>query len=571
MFKVHQLAKAVAFSLFGLSAAVVAQDFVPAPETVVEQEVTPAAEVVAESVMISADEGVQAVSEVATAPYVQASEIAVSAEDQLNEYLASKGWSQGWDPKRKRMFVVYSESFDVEDPSYDTDFITKRSLYATMAVMGAKAKVAEYMRTEMSAQDMLTMPGNDVHDQLAEKYKKQEKRIEAQKNQLVQLLQEVDKAEAEKLAGVTWDDLSKEMMAAAIKKLDASFSAGQIEAKKEKIYQRAKARYDEAYAELEKLQQQAEALSGQVKQEMSSSVETLAKAPIMGATLLAQAESWDAENEQYQVAVLMVWSEQLENSASAILAGNPQPTKPRNGMSVGEWARKQDLATLAGPRQFIDANGDRWFIGGYGAVLEGSSSAQRAAKGIADLFARKEAAVSLFADLETQKQAQIAAETRNSGALNAKDSTAIAQNFAETTRQSIENRQISGISKIMSKTIKHPVSGHKMYVVLYGISAQSAADALKAEARNYAHAIEAAKNNNYQTGMKAGLNQQMDAARNDEKKQREGVQAAKAAVAEVKPAAPVRQQAPSEAAVKKSGPTASKTIFAAPTVGDDDF
>ena len=335
MFKAHQLAKAVAFSLFGLSAAVVAQDVVAqdvvtqdvvaqdvVAQDFVAQDFVPAAEpaavtapkVVAQPVAASADAGVQAVAEVAVAPYVQPAVI-MSAEDQLNDYLTAKGWSEGWDSQRKRMFVVAMAEFDVEDPSYDTDFITKRSLFATRAVMEAKAKIAEFMRTQMSAIDLMTIPGNDVHDQLSEDYAKQEKRILKQKNELVKLLQEVDAAEAEKLAGITWQDLSKEMLAAMIKKLDTSFDSGRLEAEKAEKYQRAKIRYKESYAELERIQQKAEALRGQVKQETSSSVETLAKAPLMGSTLLAQTESWDADKEQYQVAVLLVWSEQLENSA----------------------------------------------------------------------------------------------------------------------------------------------------------------------------------------------------------------------------------------------------------------
>ena len=111
--------------------------------------------------------------------------------------------------------------------------------------------------------------------------------------------------------------------------------------------------------------------------------------------------------------------------------------------------------------------------------------------------------------------------------------------------------------------------------MLYGISAQSAANALQVEARNYAQAIEAAKHNNYQTGMKAGLEQQMDQARHSAVAQRQGVKANHAAIAaqQVKPPVPARQQVPASAVPgsKDDGPTASQTLFTAPDINEDDF
>ena len=142
----------------------------------------------------------------------------VSAEEQLQTYMDQRGWSGEWDPTKKRMFVVAAESFDVEDPSYDTDFIAKRSMYATLASMSAKAQVIEFMRTQMSATDQLTAPGTDVHEQLNTQYRQLSAKITRQQEQLIKLLREVDAAEADKLAGVSWQDLSKEGLAAAIKK-----------------------------------------------------------------------------------------------------------------------------------------------------------------------------------------------------------------------------------------------------------------------------------------------------------------------------------------------------------------
>ena len=573
MLEVKKLAQAIMLATLSFSGVGYAQDFVPAEE--------PAAVIEQKENSVSSDAGVQAIAEVAEQPYIQEEPAEfVSAEDQLTDYLGSKNWTEGWDKDKKRMFVVYSESFNVEDPSYDTDFISKRSLKATMASMGAKAKVVEFMRTQMSATDQLSAPGTDVHEQLNKKYNMLTKKISKQQVQLVKLMAQVDAAEAKQLEGVTWNDLGKEALIAAIKKLDDSFDAGEIDEENRKSYEKAKARFKEASTSMAALEEQAQAISGDIKLESSSSIETLAKAPLLGATLLAQAESWNEKEEEYQVAVVLVWSPKLEKAAESILTGSPIKTKPKaNGKSIGDWVRTQDLSTMVGSRQFVDKDGERWFIGAYGSLLDGSASAKRAAKGQADLFARKEAAVSLFADLETHKQAETVMQTRNAG-LGGNDATAVAESFAETTRQSIENRQISGMSKLLSKSVRHPVSGQKLYVVLYGISANIAADALKAEASSYKKAISAAKSNTFQQGVKQSYDQTLETAKKDKTALTQGQQAGKAALVPEKPA--VKMNSSTKKVVKSSnsnssssnssgGPTKSQTVFAAPEVDDDDF
>lgn len=581
MLTMNKLAQAIALATVVLTAPAVAQDFVQAPAEAASVEIV-AIETMAEQT-IPGDSGVQAIENASSQPYKQEApveETFTSAEEQLNAYMESKGWSAVWDPEKKRMFVVAAESFNVQDPSYDSSFVAKRSLYASLASMQAKTKVIEFMRTQMSAQDQLIAPGTDVYESLNKQYSDAIKKVEAQQRAITKLLAEFNAAEADHMAGVTWKDLSREAMAAMIKQLDASFNTATIEQKKQERYQLAKSRYEEAMAELDKIKVEAEAINGDVTMETSSSVETLARAPLMGATVLAQAESWDAENEEYQIAVLLVWSEALEEGASSILQGAPMRVKTAQQQSVGQWLNGQDLSTMTGPRQFIDKDGVRWYIGAYSTLYDGSASAKRAARGRADLFAMKELAVSLYADLETHKQAEIASQTRNAG-LGGKDVTNVAESFAQTTRQAIENRQIQGASKLAGKEILHPVSGQKMYVSVYAISSESAVAAVAAESRNYANAIQAAQGNTESAGFKQGLNQQMQEAKNDQAAYLQGQKEAHTAVAEAA-AAKAEKTAATQQATRKvyssqpkgqtpQGATQSQSVFAAPALSDDDF
>lgn len=525
-----------------------------------------------EQIGISAP-GMDAVSQAAKAPYVQQEQSEqvefVSAEEKLNQYLASKGWGAGWNKKKQRMFVVYSEAFNVDDPAYDNSFVTKRSVYNTMASMGGKAQVAEFMRTQMSAVDQITAPGTDVYDKLNADFEQQKRKFEAQKQLVMKMMSQVDKAEAAKLAGVTWSDRSKALMDAVIKKLDKSFDPDKIAADKVEKYQRVKKEYNEAVAELVRLEKEAEAIKGQVKLETFSAVETLAKAPIFGATTIAQAESWDEQTKLYEVAVLMVWSHKLEDSARAIMTGNMVKTKPKAGVTVNQWIAKQDLATLVGSRQLIDENGERWFVGAYSTPYSNSASARRKAKGTADLMARKEAVMAVYADVETHKQAKIATQTRNAD-LGGNDHIAVANSFAEVTRQAVENRQVSGLTKVMGKAVTHPVSGQPIYVVAYAISSGSAREALAMEAKAYQDQIAILGAQNMQKGIQDGYQQAVKAAKDDSADYIVGktkVQLALKGAAKPAPTKSVHKTVNNPDKLK----TQSETILNTSDVDDDDF
>ncbi|MGR5145496.1 hypothetical protein ACQKP8_02975 [Photobacterium alginatilyticum] len=527
------LAISLAVSPFSL-----AQDFV-------QQDATPALEAVAETTQQPFEQ-------------IEVAEEMLSAEEQVTEYMMQRGWGEGWDSKKKRLFVVHSESFNTEDPSYDDDFITKRSTYSMLATMGAKAKMVEFMRTQMSATDQLNAPGTDVYAELNEQYIKLEKKLAAQQKRLLKLLEDVNAKEADKLKGVTWKDRSNAFIDAVIKRLDESYSAGQIQDEKVAKYEKAKAQYETAQSEMEVLTAKAEAIRGSVALESTSTVETLAKAPILGASILVQAESWNAEDEEYQVATLMVWSPKLESAAKAIITGEDVSVKPKRAMTVQNWLKSQELSTLVGPRQYVDKDGNRWFIGVFAMPYEGSSSLKRKNKGIAEAFAKKEAAMALYADIETQKQAAIAMQTR-SGDLKGKDHTETATSLAEQTRQSIENRPVNGLSKLLTKTVKHPISQQKIHVVAYGISADSASQALEIERSS----LGAAASSNRAIQQNNANKKALDKALDQSKQQAKGSSASVNGTVNV-PNTKVTQSSSKQ----KSG---NSSLLNAPTIDEDDF
>jgi len=518
------------------------------------------------------DEGNQAIIAAQTSPVKVITEEFISAENQLSDYVLEKFGREGWDPKKKRIMAIHAEQWNTDDPSYDPEFTTKRALYATMSSMGARAKIAEFMRTEMSATDMLESPTSDVFAQLKEEYENAQRDFELQKRKVAKLLSRFNEQDAREVEGAGWSERGKALLDSMIKKLDETYDVSQLDDKNQKRFEKTKVDYAEATAKLTEIEQKATTMKKSIANTMASSVETIAHGSIIGATVIATTESWDQENEEYQVASLVVWSPKLKASAEAMLTGQVENLKPKAGRTLSAWLKKQNFGSLIGPRQLIDETGSRWFIGVYAEEYTGSSARKRSAKGRAEIYAKKEAAMAIFADLETRKNAMTIVETRN---VDLKTSTTdIAKSFGESTSQSIDKMNISGGSTIMRREVTHPLTGTKMYAVVFAVSANSAQDAIQMEKTNYAAAMDIEKYQSKRRGEKEGLENALNESKNNEKEYNKGkseayssvnVLSVKQSLADKK-----RKNKKANLPVQKTK-TGSGTIINAEEVDDDDF
>lgn len=95
----------------------------------------------------------------------------------------------------------------------------------------------------------------------------------------------------------------------------------------------------------------------------SSRVQFLAKHQILGATVLLQSES-NLDGE-YLMAVSLVWSKGLQRSAQTIMSGSGKAATAAPGKySLKDWLEKKiEPALVVGPRQYVDNDGVRHFIG----------------------------------------------------------------------------------------------------------------------------------------------------------------------------------------------------------------
>ena len=154
---------------------------------------------------------------------------------------------------------------------------------------------------------------------------------------------------------------------------------------------------------------------------------------------------------------------------------------------------------MIGPRQYIDDEGNRWFLGITARLYDENmnSSAREKYRGEADLYARQMALFSVFADVESAKTAQQALEVHGDANDDyGKDENVVATSFSENITQNIKNRKVRGMESLAEEEVTHPITGQDIIVCVYGINAANATAALEIERRNIATLIEA---NRYQT------------------------------------------------------------------------
>ena len=432
------------------------------------------------------DEGITAVREAQESAPAPADKKIKNAASLLKDQMKAKGWKQGWDKKKQRIIVVESADFKSTDPASDKDFFIKREMAVKKAYLTAKVDIISAINQDMSAIDIASMPGTDVNKVLGAERAKLDEDIARQKEELAELAAKTNKAEADMLRGTTFGERLNDMMAALIKKLDAEYKKTARDEAKIARFEALKKELELSKKKYAELQEKAEAVQSKVRERQESAVEAMASMPLYGASAIMQTESWNDKSGIYQVAVMFCWSMVMERAARAIVTGEEFTVKPSaNAKSVQDWLEDQNPATMIGPRQYIDADGNRWFLGISARPYdeEMSSSERRKNKGIAELFAQQMAAFCVWADVESYKMAKTAMESRGNEKVQ---NDVVAESYAEKLTQSFKNKKIRGMQRLFSDEIEHPITGSTIYVAIYGINPNDAKTALEIEKINYA-------------------------------------------------------------------------------------
>ena len=431
-----------------------------------------------------------------------------SSEDLAQEFLNEVGLTEG---DNDGLFVAVGTAVLPEpDPASNPDFLTMRRIKASEASLEAKRQFIEFIRTTMSAEDVITMPESPFSTEFDNKMKATQNKINKAFRNYKLALRKANKAEAAKFNGIDFLVLAKEGITATIKRINPEFDASKVEKKLADDLAKAKADLEATETDLNNLKNELETLRGSLQQENVSSIETFSKMNVVGLVPIASFESWDGE--QYATTIVSIWTTKEEERARLLYSGQDVAYDPGSS-SVKDFINSTDWSTAQGVRKFFDDKGNFWLISIGSSPLKGKSSkATRTAKGQAQLSAQKQIAFVLFSEASSKRSAKEKLQEVTTGNVGETENQSVTS-FAETISQKVEDLDIQGMSQLKGKKYTHPISGQEMFVSIYGISSKAVRQAQLMEASQAGVTQDMIRENQRSKGVKAGFDKAIDDAK----------------------------------------------------------
>lgn len=348
-------------------------------------------------------------------------------QDVVQEYLASKGYSEGENAKGDKTFYVAVGYGVIQAPLDNRGYADSRINAYNKAMLEAKAKMAEYLEIAIKTEtEHDYAEGNFGGNEEAEK---DETSITAKLRRL--LVAKIDKTLREE--GVDPDAADRAARERVAKKqLNSDF------------YKKV--------------------------------ISTAAKAEVLGMQVMCSFEGVP-RGKKGEIGVVAIWSKKLQAMAQTISLGGSLPS------GVGKRPIKEQIPTdkkallsTFGVQQKIDENGNLVLVsfGQAGAVTDFPTSAN-AARNKAKMQAM--AAIREFAG----ESVAVVTDAVNAESVeefeNAAESYENASAYSQKIKAVAETLKISGISTVNNWEAKHPLTGRTIYGVVCSWSPGSAARA----------------------------------------------------------------------------------------------
>ena len=433
-----------------------------------------------------------------------------SSEDLAADFLNEVGLTEG---DNDGLFVAVGTAVLPEpDPASNPDFLTMRRIKASEASLEAKRQFIEFIRTTMSAEDVVTLPESPFSTEFDDKMQATKDKVNKAFRKYKIALLKANKAEAAKLNGVDFSVLAKEGILATIKRINPEFDASKLDKKLADDLAKAKADLEATETDLSNLKDELETLRGSLQQENVSSVETFSKMNVVGLVPIASFESWDGE--QYATTIISIWTVKEEERTRALYSGQEVVYEP-GASSVKDFINSTDWSTAQGVRKFFDDKGNFWLLSIGSSPIKGKSSkATRTARGQAQLSAQKQIAFVLFSEASSKRSARDKLQEVTTGNVGETENQSVSS-FAETISQKVEDLDIQGMSQLKGKKYTHPISGQEMYVSIYAISSKAVRQAQLMEASQARVTQDMIRENQRSKGVKAGFDKAIDDAKKD--------------------------------------------------------
>lgn len=381
----------------------------------------------------------------------------ISVRDMIDNYLASKGWTEGENTKGSGKFYVATGVGDIQAPLDNRGYIGSRVNAYNKAMLDAKAKMAEYLgvaiasETERTyAEDMngLDLPAEDM--------------AASEPNQIVDEVKSVATT-----------------VAAAASEVDVVLEANPITCKLKRLFV---AKLD-SVLRAEGIDPDADKAAAEVaaKKILASDqyrkvISSLAKAEITGMQVCCSFEGVPS-GKKGQIGVIAIWSPKLQAMAAAMSNGGKLPggmgKKPIKEQIPGD---KAVLMSTFGVQQKIDENGRLVLVsyGQAGAATDSSMSANAAydKARMNAMSALREFAGETVAVARDSMQAE-SVEAFEDNSEEYEDQSA----FKSKIEAAAAAMNIAGISTVKRWECKHPLAGRMVYGVVCAWSPEQAASA----------------------------------------------------------------------------------------------
>ena len=438
-----------------------------------------------------------------------------TSEQLAKDFLKSVGLTKG---DNGDIFIAAGTAY-VGVPKIRKNFQLKRRLLVSEAMLNAKKDFIEFVRTDMSAKDVITQPETPFTTEFDELVENTEMQVMDAFDNYVAALAKVDSAKAKKIENIEYETIAKEGIVAAIKRELPDYDTEALRKKVAKEDAKIAKELNDAITELNKSEQalnkvkaELKKIKGKLLKENTSVVETLSQMNVVGLFPIANFESWDGK--QYQTTVICVWSTKEEKRARAIFAGQDIQFDPSD-LSLNDYLENEDWSSSQGMRKFIDNKGNFWLLSISSAMIKGSSgSAMNKSKGLAQNNAKKQLVYSLYSDAKSKEKAKEKMQE-----LAGKDENTVdvqtASNFSKELSQSFENLQIQGMSEKFDTQVTHPISGQKIYLSIFGISSKSVIKAKLMELSQARATMFMDRTNQKSKGVKVGINKAIDDNKKD--------------------------------------------------------
>ncbi len=479
------------------------------------------------------------------APTAKASK-ATDANTAVAKALRERGFVQGYDPDRGSIIQIGQAMDNMDNPA-SPDFMTVRELLVRQAELDAKIQIASVVRRQMNGSTRVNTPGTQENVDFRQKFADQIAAVEQQKAKVAELLQLLEQAEGNKLAGTTVDDQWKKVMDGIIKRLDDKYNKEDIAVEKQQQYLQIKAAYDQAKAQLDDLTQKKDALYP--RKTVETEAESFAEMKLCGAVDLVQSESWDGK----------------ERALVTLGCGSPVGGKPGE-KTLDAWLQEQadsgELARLVGTKQYVDDKGRQFVLGFSAAEVPADATDYEDAIAQADLLAQQAVGFYLFSEGEGSQKAK-AALAKFKGK-SAELASAVSGGMVQAMPKDMA---ISGLGKVFSTKCRNELSGKDIYVSVAAVDSVLAGKSSEVLRSWYASAAEAVATSQYLAAEQKGMSQVFEDVKNSDVAGKAGLAAGQQAVLDALKAKQAEQNPVAPAAPTVVAPAPQPPAPAAPKKG----